>query len=73
MSYELKTLKAVFKEYIKCTKCTNHDITYRDIYDDYLHNTHFTGVYDRTTGILDKWLWKYRDYTPAQIISLTNL
>ena len=67
MSYELKTLKSVCRKYI------NTEMTYRDIYDSYLSNTHVTGLYDRTTGLLDKWLWKYGNCTPSEFISLTNL
>ena len=67
MSSELKTLKNIFKQY------ANTNMTYTNVYNIYLHNTRNTGVYDNDTGILDKWLWKYSNYTPLQFIKLSNL
>ena len=42
-------------------------ITYWDIYQWHLQQTRKSGVYDKSTGILDKWLWKYKDYKVSQL------
>ena len=67
MSSELETLKKIFKQF------TNTNMTYTNVYDIYVSHTRDTGVYDSDTGLLDKWLWKYSNYTPLQFINLRNL
>ena len=60
---DIGILKYVFKEYNKTTK-------YRDIYFELVDNAAKSGISDNAVHILDKWLWKYGQYTVHQFLNI---
>ena len=57
---ELKLINKIF------SGLTGNEIYY-DIYQDFRNQAWITGNFDMDYCLLDKWVWKYRDYTVDQL------
>ena len=60
---DMRIIKKIMKEY-------NSSMTYWDVYMSKLASARHTNVYDSHTALLDKWLWKYSNYTVSQLSEL---
>jgi hypothetical protein len=63
---DVPTIKYIFKNY-------DENKTYFEAYQELLEKTRLEGTYDPSIGILDKWLWKYRDYRIADFRKLQKV
>lgn len=63
---DLRAIKKIMNNY-------ESNMTYWDVYQSKLSNTRNAGVYDSHTSLLDKWLWKYSNYTVSEFIDLVVL
>ena len=46
------------------------DMKYWDVYQDWRNQAWETGNFDTDYCLLDKWVWKYREYTIEQLRKL---
>ena len=45
---------------------------YADAYDDMLYKYRINGKWNNKLAILDKWLWKYKNYTIGEFMELLD-
>jgi len=45
------------------------NMMYRDVYDQMLEHSRKVGVWNSDIGLLDKWLWKYREYIVEKLVN----
>ncbi len=60
VSTDIKRIKELFSG-------SSETAVYWDIYQDFRNQAWNTGNFDTDYCLLDKWVWKYRDYTVKQI------
>ena len=66
MSSESTDIKAINK----LLSGVSSDMKYWDVYQDWRNQAWETGNFDTDYCLLDKWVWKYREYTVEQLRKL---
>ena len=66
MSSESTDIKAINK----LLSGVSSDMKYWDVYQDWRNQAWETGNFDTDYCLLDKWVWKYREYTIEQLRKL---